>query len=246
MRRRDVLIAATAGTVVLGLPPLVRSLQPLKTEPVPGLAGFRRLVQGMPPGAVSIAVMGVDAPDPDLTAAVAAVREDPERLLRRDGAGGASSAVPLSLFTDAFCPVCASLEHWLLPAAASDPAVSLALRPLPLLGPASDRAARAALAGRLLGAEGAVWPLVRGRSLRPGPGALRTLAEQAGLDPAAFADRYASAEVDRLLLESRAEADALGIVGTPALLVGRTLAIGALPRKTYRRLVALEQREAGA
>ena len=150
--------------------------------------------------------------------------------------------VPVASFSDYYCPYCRDLTVRL--AARGAPGLRIAWHELPLLGDASEAAARAALAADLQGA----YPAFQARLLRaafqPTEAYLADLGTSLGLDtPRLVADARGEEVARRLAISSRAAAT-LGISATPAVVVGRTLVSGAIPDDRLDALIALE-REAG-
>jgi predicted DsbA family dithiol-disulfide isomerase len=237
---------AFAGLVVLR--PWDRWRQPeIVFEPIDGLPPFRRL-------SGSGTVSGGAAVDPMFVGLEAGSRPEEEAALmaevrltlcaRTIGEWQPASPVPVTYFTDLRCPNCITVERH-LDAILADPAppIHLTTREFPVFGPVSEEAARAILAaGRQDGAEA-----MRARLRRSAPprstAAWLDHATAIGLDPARFRLDFESADVARQLAEDRAAARLLGVPGTPALLIGRTLVIGVQPEAFLRALIAREAEE---
>ena len=80
--------------------------------------------------------------------------------------------------------------------------------------------------------------------LPPGPASLRALADRFEMDAVQFQRDESSLETTQSLDHSRAVATAFGIIGTPSLVVGRTLVVGNIDRDRLGSLIALEQEDA--
>jgi 2-hydroxychromene-2-carboxylate isomerase len=80
--------------------------------------------------------------------------------------------------------------------------------------------------------------------LVPTPAYLAEVAEGLGLDPARLLRDMGSAGIDAALRRSSALADVFALPGTPALVVGRTVVLGAVGERTLARLIERERDEA--
>ncbi|MFW5881028.1 MAG: DsbA family protein, partial [Roseicyclus sp.] len=111
----------------------------------------------------------------------------------------------------------------------------------PVFGARSEAAARVI---RAAGTLGRAEEMRRHLQTRPSPDTapgVAALAARMGLDQDALAAAWASEEVAARLREDRGLARLLGLPGTPGLVVGRTLVIGAPPRARLAALLALEE-----
>jgi protein-disulfide isomerase len=177
----------------------------------------------------------------------AAIAANADALFRDPGDpwfGAARPAVTLVEFTDYRCPYCRRMHPVVAELVAHEPGLRVVVKEIPILGPASVTAARAALAAH---AQGKFAPfhdaLMRLRG-EPDEATLLQLAAETGLDPARFQRDMASAEVARRLTANLRLAQALGIQGTPAYVVGETLLPGAVPLEQLREAVARARRQA--
>jgi 2-hydroxychromene-2-carboxylate isomerase len=232
-----------AGAAVAAVPLLMmRAAAPREEDLVfadmPGLPGFRFLDGG----GVSAAPLrdpfaGLRAPGDPL----------PPRPLARDALCAAlfgpdprpPGTVPIASFSDYYCPYCRDLTVRL--AARSDPALRIAWHELPLLGQASEAAARAALAADLQGAYPAFQARLLRASFQPTDAYLADVGSSLDLDVPRLLDDVRGEEVARRLDTSARAAATLGIAGTPALVVGRTLVSGAIADDRLDALIALER-----
>ena len=196
--------------------------------PIPGLPGWQVGQAGeltTPGGNATSAVflgIGEETVDP----------LPPERLcdaLYRAGGNG----TPVAVFTDAFCPNCRIMDPML--AAREDLAITW--HDLPLLGPNSERVARALVAAELQGKGTAFRKAVSEALFRPGPRFFTEAAEQAGIDGERLLEDLESEAVTQRLAETRAAAETLGVWGTPAIAIGQTLVMGRLDRRQLDRLL---------
>lgn len=244
MRRRDVLIAAAAIGAVMGLPRLRGLFAPeFAFEPIAGLDGFRQIPFGSASGGAGAALVGLTLPGADQHRRHDAIRANPKAALF--GTSPAAGLLPVAVFTDYYCPFCPVLSDLITRLEAEGVGISIRFHDLPVLGPNSHAAARAALAA---GRQGKYRPvhhhLMRSR-LRPGPASLRSLAQRFELDPDQFLRDVQSDWVDSQIARSAAIAAVFGMIGTPAMVVGRTMVIGEITESRLRALIRLEQSEAG-
>ncbi|WP_299672640.1 DsbA family protein [uncultured Roseobacter sp.] len=237
MRRRDALILGGAVAVALALPPILRRRSAaFDFTDMPTLPGFRRLERGALSGGVDL-FAGLQTTEEE--AASARLPEALCPLIFPQSV--APGHLPVAVFSDYFCPYCAVLDRRLAEIEASGAAISLVFHELPLLGERSVQAARLALAASAQADHKEVHLAMMQSVLRPGPAGLRDVAARHGLDPAQLARDVASAEMDERVNDALALGRALGIPGTPGLVVGRTVVVGALPEEDLVRLIELEQ-----
>ena len=241
MRRRT----AIAGLALLAAPLIaVRAIAPrddaFAFSEIPGLPGFRRLESGEVSGPRMDPFLGLRAPDApppprplppgELCAALFGDAPPP-------GAG----TVTVASFSDYYCPYCRDLTARL--AARAGTGVAVVWHELPILGDASAAAARAALAADMQGAYAAFQARLLRTSFQPNDAYLTELGRSLGLDTTRLLADVRGAEVARRLETSARAAATLGIVATPALVVGRTLVSGAITDDRLDALLALERAE---
>ena len=204
-------------------------------------AGFRRLAGG---GGASRGgfdpFLGLSEPGavPAAPLPVAEVEADLCRALF--GAPAPAGTVPVASFSDAACPYCRVLTPRL---AALDRAgaIRATWHELPLLGPGSRLAALATVAADGQGAMLAMRLRLLAAPFQPTEASLRAAAAGLGLDADRLVADMGTAPVRRRVAESEALAALLGVIGTPATVVGRTVATGVLDEPTLRWLVETER-----
>lgn len=219
------LASAYAG-LRYGLPTLSERLHGLRFEPLDQPAGFRRLISN---GGTSSGSF-----DPFIALAPTADRVRPScRGLFEDAAP--PGIVPAAYFSDYNCAYCRALG----PRLEALQGVHVTLHELPLLGEGSTILARAALAANL---QEAYWPFHQAlmSTPRPSPEAIIPVALDLGLDPDRLRADMDAPEVAAALARSEALAALFGIYATPALVIGRTLVIGAVAAVTLDRLTDRE------
>jgi predicted DsbA family dithiol-disulfide isomerase len=220
----------------------------LEFEPMPGLPGFRRMAggsissRGLASGTFSPFV-GLDAgdeADPKLQESVAQVRSAICPALYSDGPSG--DVVPVASFSDYNCPYC-RVQTERLAEMAQGGGIEVAWHELPLLGDTSVTAARAALAAKRQGAYLAFHRRLMRTMFLPSPEYLDVLVDDIGVDRERFLADMQSAEVEDEIRRSRALARIFGFIGTPALVVGRTVVQGQLGHATIAKLIERERTE---
>lgn len=239
-------IAALGAGVVWGLPHLTgRGVAELDFEPLSDPPGFRRIASGETSGLPN-PFIGLDVPgasgNADDRLPVSEVRAN----LCTGLFGGAPSVgvVPVAAFSDYNCPFCRVLTGRLAALEAASPGgVRITWHEWPRLGETSVSAARAALAADMQGAYAAFHErLMRGRFVAT-PEYLRILARDIGVDGARLISDMEGEAVTERLRTTDAIARLFGFVGTPALVVGRTVAMGAVPEAVLEALVERERAE---
>ena len=239
--RRGLVVGALALAAVSGgWQAWVHRPRPMTFEPIDNLPGWRQTV-----------FEGVSAPSGGLSrsAAFAGIGSgalpseilEPSALCRTLFPRSRSGKVPVAVFSDFFCPYCRTLTERLV--SRSDSPGSPALinwHELPLLGPSSVIAARAAVAADLQKAYPEFQTRMMGSTFRPTPQFLIETADAAGLNTAKFVADMESQVVDSRLSRTRNAARTLGIYGTPAMVVGRTLVIGEISDRHLDELISLE------
>ena len=228
--RRDLLLIGLGLAGVAGGWQLwVGREQPFAFSDIDHLPGWRRLETGQvtrPNGAALLTIGQGDDPIAALT---------PDELVGTLYRAG--RAPSLAVFSDFFCPFCRSLTARL----ARRPDLPITWHELPLLGPASEIAAKAAVAADLQGQyAGFIEALARG-GFRPSAAHMARVAETIGLDGQRLARDMDGEQVAHRLMMSRRAAATLGIFGTPGMTIDRTLVIGEVSMDALDRLMALEQ-----
>jgi protein-disulfide isomerase len=153
-------------------------------------------------------------------------------------AGNPHGAVTIVEFFDTRCPYCRRMEPVMSQLLTQSPDVRLVYKDLPILGPPSVLGSRALLAAQQQGS----YEKLRDAVMRSPPDltkdALRTMVLQAGLDwPRLEHDMDDPAVQQRLDANVRL-ARALGIEGTPALVIGNNLIPGAVDLAELQKAVA--------
>ena len=141
-----------------------------------------------------------------------------------------SGVVPIAYFSEFRCPFCRALEQDLDKLLADDQAAyRLVQHELPIYGPASELAARASVAAARQGKQQDLRRRFMRTPLVANQSSILRVASDLGLDVEQLATDMASPEVQAELDQTRALADLFGFLGTPGLVIGRTVLNGAIP-----------------
>lgn len=160
---------------------------------------------------------------------------------------GAGQEVPIASFSDYYCPYC-RVQTKRLAAMEARPAsgINVVWHELPLLGETSILAAKAALAARNQGAYPAFHERLMKSPFQATPEYLQALADDIGIDHEQLATDMNGEDVLRDLENSAALARIFAFIGTPAMVIGRTVIQGEVNERTIRDVVAREREEGWA
>ncbi len=162
-------------------------------------------------------------------------------LVRQDSGdpaiGPAEAELTVYEFSDYNCGYCKRLFPDLQAILAEDSDLRLVIKEFPILAESSVDAARAGIAAQAQGKFAAFHTALMGWRGRVDDTAVRTAAEAAGLDMAAFSRDMAAPQTDMILNRTRQAATALELRGTPALVIGNTVIPGAVSRDDILDLI---------
>lgn len=241
MKRRDLLVFGGIVGLIYGL----RALPWDRVFPsgqhyaaIPDLLPFRRLQesgQASPSGPAALLGLDTSTEDADRRRALLdGVRADPCGALFGTDIPG--NVVPVAYFSEFRCPFCRALERDLDTLFAENPTtLRLVQHELPIFGPPSELAARASVAAARQGKQQELRRRFMRTPLVAEDASVMRVAADVGLDPERLARDKASPEVQAELDRTRAVADLFGFVGTPGLVIGRTVMNGAIPLARLRR-----------
>ncbi len=155
--------------------------------------------------------------------------------------GNPEGDVVMVEFFDYRCPYCKTVAGMVKDEVASDGNVRLLMKEFPILGPQSVQAARAALAA----AKQDKYEVFH-FALMTQPGDMsdvhiETVAGQVGLDIPRMRRDMKSNEIEDALARNAVLAETIGIRGTPAFIIGKTLVPGAIDAETLRQIIAEER-----
>jgi protein-disulfide isomerase len=169
---------------------------------------------------------------------------DNQRELLNDPAspvgGNPDGEVTLVEFFDYRCAYCRRVVSSMRALLDEDRELRVVFKELPVLGPDSERAARAALASRRQGGYVPFHFALMAADDLSLPG-IRAAAEAVGLDADRLEADMAAPEVNAAIQANYALANELGIEGTPAFVIGTQLIPGAVDKARLEQLIR-EQR----
>jgi len=153
--------------------------------------------------------------------------------------GNPNGDVTMVEFFDYRCGFCKRVFGDTVTLLKEDGNIRFVLKEFPILGDDSVYASRAAMA---------VWLHQRDKyeplhvALMNSKGALSNdkvieLAKEVGIDTDAMVKNMNDPEIDKTLSTTMAQAQALGITGTPAFIIGDNMAPGAIPLESMKKLV---------
>lgn len=154
--------------------------------------------------------------------------------------GNPNGDITIVAFLDYNCGYCRSNLPFVKALAAKDKMIRVIYKDLPVLGPNSDVAARAAVAARRQGKYSEFQDALF-RSNGAGAATVRSVAATLGMDYAALSKDMADPKVRSAIERTHTLADALGIDGTPAYIIGTQLIPGAVDAATLDQIVAEER-----
>jgi len=143
--------------------------------------------------------------------------------------GNPAGKVTLVEFTDFACTYCRGSVADINALIATNPDLKVVLRELPIIAPASDPAARMALAAAAQG-KFAAYHAAMFAGPRPDSASITAAARVAGLDLGAAQAFAKRSEVQQEIEHNLAYARQLGISGTPAFAIGGQIIPGAVGR----------------
>ena len=165
--------------------------------------------------------------------------EDPESPV----GGNPKGDVTLVEFFDYRCPYCKQVVPAIEALLAEDKQLRFVYKEFPVLGPESVAAARAALAARQQGKYEAMHQALMGLKGQVNEAAILNAAKSAGLDVERLKRDMADPKIDEILKANHELAEALGIRGTPAFVVGDEIVPGAVSLDALRQLVQVARNE---
>ncbi len=183
-------------------------------------------------GALVLAPHPAAAAPPDLTRE--AVFFDPAAPVL----GHAKGTLPIAEFFDYRCPYCRGMHPVLQRLIANDADIRFVAKEWPVFGGPSVTAARVALAAAWQGKFAAVNDALFAAPIANDAAVLQA-ARQAGLDMTRLAHdmQTRAADLDHELGTVAMQANALGLQGTPSLIIGNYLIPGALDEENLARVV---------
>lgn len=174
----------------------------------------------------------------EVRAALAARKEEILRDPDSPVGGNPDGDVTLVEFADYNCPYCRRVAPTLVEAVGADPELRIVYKEIPILGPNSVFAAKAALAAQRQGKYVDFHRALMNAKGVAAEGLVFAIAAKVGLDveqlKADMEAPWVQAGIDRNLALSRA----LGINGTPSFVVGDRIVSGAIDLNAIQQLIA--------
>ena len=174
------------------------------------------------------------APMPDLREVCDALFHDPNS----PSAGNRNAPVPMVTFFDYRCPYCKTLSG--IMAAMPTDNVHILFHEWAILSDSSVLAARAALAADRQGKYLPFHARLMDTRLVPTQTYLDAIAAELGMDATRLHADMTSESITLALRRTSALASTLGLIGTPAVVVGRTIVQGEISRGQLERLIKIE------
>lgn len=141
-------------------------------------------------------------------------------------------------FFDFQCPYCKADEEIVQKLLGQDKKLRIAYKDIPLLGPASTTAARAALAARMQNKYDAFRLVMMNMKGELSEATVFIVAKAVGLDIARLKQDMQAPTIDKQLQDNMALAKDLDITGTPTFVVGSQVVEGAIDLSGMKELVA--------
>lgn len=152
--------------------------------------------------------------------------------------GNPKGDVTLVEFFDYRCPYCKQVEPSLDALLKDDGKLRIVYKEFPILGEASVFATHVALAAKKQGKYAAFHRAMMATKGDISDETVLNVATSLGLDMSKVKADMGASEIDKLIDQNYALADALNIQGTPALIIGDTLIPGAVDLDTLRKDIA--------
>jgi len=162
------------------------------------------------------------------------LRDDPDSVV----GGNPKGDVSFVQFYDYKCGYCKRAHPAVVQLMKSDPKVRVVYKELPILGPESMIAARAATAARKSDKFARFHDALMTARGSLDEASVLQIATEVGLDAKKLKSDMASEDVTKIIFRNRQLAEKLGITGTPAFVVGGQLIPGAIDLTAMRQLVA--------
>lgn len=157
--------------------------------------------------------------------------------------GNAGADTIIVEFSDYNCPYCKKVFPSVEKLLADDGNIKVVMKELPVLGPNSEYAAKAALAAHKQGKYEAFHAQMMSKSSRLSQDGVHAVAKKVGLDLEQLKKDMESSEVRQELVRNSMWAQRLGINGTPAFVIGEELIPGAIDAERMKRFVELARKQ---
>ncbi len=159
-------------------------------------------------------------------------------------AGNPKGDVTVVEFFDTRCPYCRGLEPSMAALLAQDRGVRLVYKDMPILGPPSMLGARALLAAQRQDGYARLRAAIMAPGFNPTEASLEDAARGVSLDWPRLKQDMNDPTITRRLAVNLSQARALGVEGTPALVIGGELVPGAVELPVLRAAVGQARTQA--
>ena len=157
--------------------------------------------------------------------------------------GNSAGNVTIVEFFDYRCPYCKQMEPGLAELVKEDGKIRLVMKEFPILGPDSTTASRAALAARAQGRYRALHDALIQQKGGLDDAAIYRVAASVGVDVDRLKRDMTAPAIDEALKRNHDLAMAIGIGGTPALVIGKQFVAGALDKAGLKSMVEQARKE---
>ena len=151
--------------------------------------------------------------------------------------GNPNGSVTVVEFFDYNCGYCKSMTRTVMDSIQNNQDIRLVLIELPILGPTSVTASRAALASRTQDLYGPFHLALMNHRGNLNDTTIMTLARGVGLNIDQLKTDMEDSAIDGIIEKNRSLAQSLDISGTPAFIIGSSLVPGALPQDQFEKLI---------
>lgn len=189
---------------------------------------LHRLIAALAVLAVPAVAMAEFAAPPDVGASI----EETRRFFTEDPDAPAVAPkgydVTIVEYLDYQCPACRTTHEPLRQLLAKDKKVRVIFRDWPIFGPASEKAARLAIASKFQGKYLAFQDALMSASRPLNDAKIKSAAVKAGVnwDRLLKDSKTHSKTIDELLERNALQADMIGLDGTPGFIIGNTQSFG--------------------
>jgi protein-disulfide isomerase len=152
--------------------------------------------------------------------------------------GSANAEIAIVQFFDYKCGYCRRVAPTISKLLEEHKNVRVIFKELPILGPESHIAARAALAAAKQGAYAPFHQRLLSTDGPITPQAVEEVADQLGLDVARLRADMSSPEVTAILVQNQQLANTLGVQSTPSFVIGNELVPGAMDLRRFEELIS--------
>jgi protein-disulfide isomerase len=152
--------------------------------------------------------------------------------------GHPTGDVTLVQFFDYNCPYCRRVSTTLVEVEAADPDLRLVYKEVPILGPGSQFAARAALAAKRQGKYVRFHNALMQATEQVTEETVLKVARDVGLDGEQLSADMRDPAIEQAIARNLQLAAALGITGTPSFVIGDRVVPGAVDLRTLQAVIA--------